>query len=388
LAEQNLRETPLQAFEIISTTPFRRLAAKQQVFGLLGDDHSRTRYSHSIETAEIGKRLFRRLSAPLAADLQKSGSVLEAACLLHDIGMPPFGHKGEADIRAWALEERARLSEFGTSPFKEYSAFDSNAQGLRLLYYHPQFRGLRSESGAGTIAAAMKYPWTRESAKAAKCGLFASELPKFRGNATAAGLEETRDGVFSRHPLSYLVEIADDVAYLSADIEDAARLELISWDEFLDVFASAVPSFSAAQAESQGHALWLFRRYVVDALEDLFAEIAKAGVTSGDLAGICEAFFTSSLVRALKSASVEYIYQRRDLQDQASQPVMRFLLREIFAELAEQSSRYDRIKQVVGRFRSKRAALIARSTPLQLTVDLVSEFTDKFAVELFADSSH
>lgn len=372
----------MRAFDILSTTPFRRLAAKQQVFGLIGDDHSRTRYSHSVETAEIGKRLLDATPArlrPGPGDME----TLEAACLLHDIGMPPFGHKGEAHIRAWVAAERPRLIEFGQEPYAEYARFDSNAQGLRLISYHPQFEALRAPAAAAIIAAKMKYPWVRAASNLSKCGILASELDAYRAIATAAGLRETRDGVFERHPLSWIVEIADDVAYLSADVEDAARLDVIAWDEFVEIFAplaglDAPPPPLAP--EKRGHALWRYRLRIVDRLTEVFARFAATREST--LEGVSERFFDDPLVRDLKAASATYIYARRDARDLTSERIMRRLLQDCFAELAEGASNTAAIKKTAERFRAKRGALAAQSSPLQLTVDLVSEFTDPFALAL------
>jgi predicted deoxyguanosinetriphosphate triphosphohydrolase len=376
----------MKAFDILSTTPFRRLAGKQQVFGLVGDDHSRTRYSHCIETAEIAKRLFFLLPHPQQIALSaKFGGVdaLQAACLLHDIGMPPFGHKGEYHIREWVTHSAARLHEFGAIQLREYAAFDSNAQGLRLIYYHPQFRALHDTTAASIIGGAIKYPWTRAAKNQSKCGIFDSEFESYRKTARKAGGQEIKTGVFARHPLSWLVEIADDIAYLSADIEDAARLGVILEEEFDSIFAPIAPL--ARQPESLGHQLWLFRRALVDRLTGHFLQCAQSAQTPEALGTIRDNFFGAELVTKLKTASYAYIYARRDVRDKTSEAVMAFLLRDIFAELAEEASLHAPIKRVVARFREKRSSLVAHSSPLQLTVDLVSEFTDKFSVELYSN---
>lgn len=373
----------MRAFDIISTTPFRRLADKQQVFGLVGDDHSRTRYSHSIETAEIAKQLLAAIS-PSRRPGPGAEETLEAGCLLHDIAMPPFGHDGETLIRNWVEQERPRLAEFGAAPYEEYAQFDSNAQGLRLIFYHAQFETLRTAEAAASVAASMKYPWVRGASNARKCGIFASELERFHETAAAAGLRETRDGVFERHPLSWLVEIADDIAYLSADIEDAARLDVIEPSEFGEIFSPfAPPMVAESDPESRGHALWRFRRRLVERLVHRFAEkLERAAPGPGALQAAAEAFFADARIQSLKAHSARLIYARRDQLERASEPTMRRLLGAVFAEMAEQTGGDPAIAEVVRRFREKRASLVARSTPLQLTVDLVSEFTDGYANRL------
>lgn len=106
---------------IIHTASFRRLQNKTQVF-LSGEyDFYRTRLTHSIEVAQIGRSLCARLAATsplLAADLHIDSDLVEAACLAHDLGHPPFGHTGERTLN--------RL-------MAGHGGFEGNAQTLRLL---------------------------------------------------------------------------------------------------------------------------------------------------------------------------------------------------------------------------------------------------------------
>ena len=243
---------------IVFSRPFRRLQKKTQVHPLPTNAHIRNRLVHTLEVASVGRSLGYtagvRLAAPLAAigrapdDL---GYLVQATCLAHDIGNPPFGHAGEAVIAEWMEGFLARHPELGLDP--DLAHFDGNAQGFRIL---TRADGYRERGGMklsmATLAAFVKYPWGAADPRAArggrpgvKFGHFATEAAAFAEVAAAAGLA----GAHPRHPAVWLMEAADDIVYSLADLEDAVELEMVPFATYRDLVAAIPDSVNSLELE-------------------------------------------------------------------------------------------------------------------------------------------
>ena len=246
--EQPGREAYLQDYDrILFSEPFRRLAQKTQVHPLYEHDHVHHRMIHSLETASVGRSLGTlagqaMLEKGLVTEKQRDAiaGTIQSACLLHDIGNPPFGHSGEDSIGAWfAARFRAGAGAAGSvakAQQAEFIAFEGNAQGFRIA---SRLEMARRDGGMrlsyATLGAFMKYPCTAEARQLSeggyvglkKFGVFGTEVSHFAEVAEAVGLRAEGSGAaryWRRHPLAFLVEAADDICYRILDLEDAATV--------------------------------------------------------------------------------------------------------------------------------------------------------------------
>ena len=226
---------------IIGSASFRRLQDKTQVFPLDKSDFIRTRLTHSLEVSSLGKSLgqnigenilkFRRNSGFVPRMKEDISHILECAGLIHDIGNPPFGHFGEVAIREWFARNLPKLSFRGQAVEdmlseqmkQDFYHFEGNAQALRLV---TKLHYLVDEHGMNLTYALLntiiKYPVPstgirRDSGniKDKKMGYYLADEAVFRRVTEATGAGS------NRHPLTYILEAADDLAYKTADIEDA-----------------------------------------------------------------------------------------------------------------------------------------------------------------------
>ncbi len=232
---------------IVFTSAFRRMKDKTQVFPLSKSDYVRTRLTHSLEASCVGRSLGAVVGREIIArhglkDVESGdfGAIVAAACLAHDIGNPPFGHAGEDAIREWfrvsGLLER---HDFSAAQRADFERYEGNAQGFRIvsrLQSPANPGGLQLTSAV--LATFTKYP--RPSAvdseldgkSGKKFGFFQQDADNFARVAASTGLVERIPGTaWRRHPLAFLVEVADDTCYLIVDLEDAARLGFVPYKD-------------------------------------------------------------------------------------------------------------------------------------------------------------
>jgi dGTPase len=239
---------------IVFTSAFRRLKDKTQVFPLSRSDYVRTRLTHSLEASCVGRSLGAIVGREIIARHQLTevetadfGAIVAAACLAHDIGNPPFGHAGEDAIREW-FKASGLLERYAFTPAEraDFEHYEGNAQGFRILtrLQNPANPGLQLT--AAVLAAFTKYPrasclpgMSLSGAGAKKFGFFQHDASAFAQVAAVAGLRERLpDMAWHRHPLAYLVEVADDTCYLIVDLEDAARLGFVRAEEAQELLAA------------------------------------------------------------------------------------------------------------------------------------------------------
>ncbi|GLQ08003.1 deoxyguanosinetriphosphate triphosphohydrolase [Sneathiella chinensis] len=236
---------------IVFSSAFRRLQDKTQVHSLAESDYVRTRLTHSMEVASVGRSLganagqiiIDRHLRDKGYNTAEFGHIVSAACLAHDIGNPPFGHFGEDTIRHWFKTvplARGDLSPLSAAQKEDFLRFEGNAQGFRVLTKLQNWRnrgGLRLTYA--TLGTFMKYPRTSDvqkplegDAAGKKFGIMQSELNQFREVAREIGLiQRGKETYWCRHPLTYLVEAADDICYSVVDIEDGFKLGRLEFAE-------------------------------------------------------------------------------------------------------------------------------------------------------------
>lgn len=238
---------------LIHSSALRRLGAKTQVQMAGTDDFVRTRLTHTLEVAQIGRQIAELLGC--------DPDIVDCACLAHDLGHPPFGHNGEA-----ALADCAR----------EIGGFEGNAQTFRLLTRLEPKVLFPDGSSAGVnltracLDAAVKYPWTYEEApkpvgvQDVKFGVYPDDLPAFRW------LKGPR--VSSRQtPMEcQIMDLADDIAYSVHDVEDA-------------VVIGAFDPVSIQDADTVGRVIvttrrWYGEEWKENGLEEAFARLRANGL--------------------------------------------------------------------------------------------------------------
>jgi dGTPase len=243
---------------IVFCSAFRRLQDKTQVFPLPENDFVHTRLTHSLEVSCVGRSLGNLIGKHIIArhkELKKEftnfhfGEIVAAACLAHDIGNPPFGHSGEDAIAEYFRKGNGNRFEHELNNerfWNDLVRFEGNAQGFRIMtkLQNPHLRGGLRLTFA-TLGAFTKYP--KESGLPEgliekhgkeklykKFGFFQSEKELFKEVAKETGLIKKKIKKidwWSRHPLTYLVEAADDICYRIMDLEDGFRLGLLTFGE-------------------------------------------------------------------------------------------------------------------------------------------------------------
>lgn len=199
---------------VTHSSALRRLGAKTQVLQPGTNEFARTRLTHSLEVAQVGREM--------AVEFGIDPDIVDTACLAHDLGHPPFGHNGEKGLNEWA---------------KDFGGFEGNAQTLRLLTRIEQ--KVHSKDGVAfglnltraSLDASCKYPWTKEFAvqdsgadRSIKFGVYEDDIPVF---------EWLRQGAKDRIKCfeAQIMDFSDDVAYSVHDFEDAVVEGFIKLEE-------------------------------------------------------------------------------------------------------------------------------------------------------------
>ncbi|NNC51285.1 MAG: dNTP triphosphohydrolase [Flaviramulus sp.] len=246
---------------VIFSSEFRSLQDKTQVIPLSQTDFVHTRLTHSLEVSVVGRSLGRLAGKKILEkyphlqnihgyQANDFGAIVAAAALAHDIGNPPFGHSGEKAIGEFFKTGKGKQfkSQLSDKEYQDLCDFEGNANGFKILTESRAGRDGGLRLSYATLGAFMKYPKESLPKKPTnhiadkKYGFFQSEKEAFVDVANELGLlkRSEKDLSFSRHPLAYLVEAADDICYTIIDFEDGINLGLIQEEFALEYLINIV----------------------------------------------------------------------------------------------------------------------------------------------------
>lgn len=423
---------------IIGSASFRRLQDKTQVFPLDKSDFIRTRLTHSLEVSSYAKSLGQNIGESILQHYPDDGfdyrmknhicDILQCAGLIHDIGNPPFGHFGEEAIRDWFRKNlkdlkvgEKTLGEILTEQqMADFYHFEGNAQALRQV---AKLHFLVNENGMnltyGLLNTIIKYPNNSlefdpktGNVKDKKMGYFYSEQDLFQKITAATGTGK------QRHPLTFILEAADDIAYRTADIEDAFKKGFVSYDDLIkelklsaDGYPVQVLEQQYEKAKERGHINpeqyavqnWLVRMqgYLIYSATEGFTSHYKSimqGRYPHDL------FYHTpgeKLIKALGRIAYEYAFTSMPILklEIAANTIITYLLdkmvpavlqydEEIPMGMMEKkfvkliSENYKQIYHAYARGKNQQERVYLR---LLLVTDYISGMTDSFAKDLYQE---
>ena len=401
---------------IIFSSPFRRLENKTQVFPLPGAQMVHNRLTHSLEVACVGRSIACRTVESLATqhpELKERQSDIEtvvaAACLAHDLGNPPFGHSGEDTISSFFKDGKGKALESLVKPeqWSDLTAFEGNANAFRQLTH--QFKGRRAGGfslTSATLATLLKYPYPSfNKGNRKKYNVFHSEIDAFVEVATECGLPllDAEHLVYARHPLSYMMEAADDICYLVLDMEDAHKRGIIPTETIEQCF---VAFFS----EKSDKAFFKHKDEVYGEVSDVNERMAFLRATlinklvncaSNNFAehydDIMEGRFENSLIANLpeheknaldfcRSESVRLIYRHPSVIkiELTGFNVIGTLLEDFTDAVMNSDTPYNKklLSLIPEQFRTVSDDTYSK---LQSVIDFISNMTDLYAVQLYKD---
>ncbi len=251
-----LEEISSDRSRVLYSSAFRRLQQKAQVFSLVENAAVRSRLTHSLEVADVGWLIGQSVGSHLVkrrllnSDLELPfAQVVETACLMHDIGNPPFGHFGETAIRKWfgenwkdcfhesltraGIEDSSRWSKAENECLHDFTEFDGNPQGFRIV---TRLQRSKKESGGLNLTYTQLLTFLKylrstneegDTGLRKKPGYFQSETDVVDRARRSLGVDPA-----ARFPFTYLMEAADDIAYCISDIEDGIESGVLSQSDF------------------------------------------------------------------------------------------------------------------------------------------------------------
>lgn len=217
---------------VINSGAFRRLQQKAQVFPLEANAAVRTRLTHSIEVSQIGRHLAQKIIENFGSNAGEYDKLaafvnnIETACLLHDIGNPPFGHLGESAVKEWFVEFKKQ------TPIPDLISFDGNPQGFRLMSFLGGADNFGFNLTCTLLLSTVKYPWDiNRKPKDKKIGVFTADFFNYQLACENLGWEQGK-----KFPFMRLMDTADEIAYSMSDLEDGLEKRIITEEDLKKIF--------------------------------------------------------------------------------------------------------------------------------------------------------
>jgi dGTPase len=399
---------------IIFAHPFRKLQDKTQVHPLPEEDFVHTRLTHSLEVSSVGRSLGKKVGEVIIQrhpelkdnySLFDFGAIVAAASLAHDLGNPPFGHAGEDAISDFFKNNSTGIAYEGLLTMEQWQDllhFEGNAQGFRIL--NKDEYGLKLTFA--TLGAFTKYPCpaffpdrNKKKKSQKKFGFFQSEKNQFE--QVASTLELVPHGLaWSRHPLAFLVEAADDICYSIIDLEDGCRLGLLTFDETVDLLGGILQKkldrqklkSSSGLTEKLGTLRALTIGELINATSKIFLDNENeilGGTFDHALTDLCE---FSEALKQISKVSVEKIYRAQHVVEieASGHQILPGLLEE-FCQAGNHlmnktsSKKYENLILLMPS-EVRNSILQNQSdhyTMIRNVIDFVSGLTDKHALSLY-----
>lgn len=338
---------------IVHSSAFRRLVYKTQVFLNHEGDLFRTRLTHSIEVAQLGRSIARALRI--------NEDLTEAICLAHDLGHTPFGHAGQDALNAC---------------MQEYGGFEHNLQSLRVVDYleerYPGYSGLNLcfETREGIL----------KHCSAANARKLEAREPGGVGQRFLLGQQPALE--------AQLANLADEITYNAHDVDDGVRSGLISVEQLMEIPLFARYAQEALQEYPQLQAADWQRRWLYEAIRRMLSEqvydvirhtsaaLQAAGPADANavralppLVGFSEAMRHDSAL--LKRFLFKNLYRHPQVVDTTGRA--KVVVRELFAIYLERPA------EMKPRF-AERAQDLALAARARVVADFIAGMTDRYAV--------
>ena len=401
---------------IIFSNIFRRLQNKTQVFPLPGSQMVHNRLTHSLEVASVGRSIARLVSKTLCDkfgndflnEIYDIDIIVSSACLAHDLGNPPFGHSGEETISSYFTDGPGQklkdmMPEYQWS---DLASFEGNANAFRQLTH--QFAGRRQGGMSltyATLATLVKYPYlSYNKGGKKKYNVFYSEKETFKKVMDGCGIPclDENNFVYARHPLSYMMEAADDICYLILDMEDAHKRGIVATqkiDRFFTSFFKKEETWFFERKESiyetvtdDNERMAFLRATVINKLVEC---VAKVFIDNYDdiMNGNFEKALVSHLPDHEKNAmekcrefSLKNIYKHPTVVkvELTGFNVIGSLVDEFVNAALEPQKIYNKklLSLIPEQFKNNEDDLYSR---VQVVLDYISNMTDLYAVQLYKD---